>query len=370
MDTNFKILKQVRDGGLISKGDRLVVGLSGGIDSVVLLDVLSRLKEELGLYIAVAHVNYGLRGKESERDERFVKGMAKRYGIHCVIARPKAKIISENLQNTARNFRYGFFLKIAQKVKAEKMAVAHNSDDQAETMLLHLIRGSGLKGLGGMEPARELAKGFSVVRPLLSTTREDIVRYVKERKLKFVEDRTNKTKKYSRNIVRHNILPLLKKHNPNIIGHLCKTAAILRDEDAALDEICHSRGGLSSPRSLSPHVASRERGSLVRNCVRDIFPPIQRGGRGANYRTTVRLWRRNDSKITFNRAGFLEHHVAIQRRILRFAYARLTGGTADLVTDHIDKMIWIISSPAQKGEYSLPRGVKFARKGNTVILFR
>jgi tRNA(Ile)-lysidine synthase len=356
MDTNFAILKRAEKSGLICSGDRVTVGISGGVDSAVLLDALVRLRDGYRLKLYVVHVNYRLRGRESDRDERFVKALARKCGIKCFIkrvncSRPiyRADLLPDksgncgsgghgNLQNTARDLRYEFCLKTARKLKANKIAVAHNADDQAETLLLHLIRGSGLKGLGGMEPSREIAKGITLIRPLLSTTRDEIVKYVKERSLKFVVDRTNRTKKYSRNVIRHDILPLLKKHNPNIIGHLCKTAAILRDEDAALNEFCHPRGS--------------GRGSHARNRVPEI-PDYYLG---------------DDSKVTLSRSHFLKHHIAIRRRLLRLAYARLTGGTADLLTDHIDKMLHIISSSAKEGRYSLPRGVRFVRKGNVIIV--
>ncbi|MBI2341642.1 MAG: tRNA lysidine(34) synthetase TilS [Deltaproteobacteria bacterium] len=353
MDISYAILKGVKESQLINKGDRILVGVSGGIDSVVLLDILARLKEELGLSIHAAHVNYGLRGKESDRDEKFVRGLAKEYDIPCVIARNKAtkpvcrqagNLPRVNLQNSARELRYDFFLKTAKKIKAGKIAVAHHADDQAETVLLHLIRGSGLSGLVGMThtsspPLMGGDKGeggIVLIRPLLSFTKNGLLAYAKERGLKFVQDRTNRTKKYHRNVIRHELLPLLRKYNPNVIERVCKTAAILRDENEALDEIA-ARAFLQS----SGHVCHpRESG----NDKRIIH------------------------KVKFNRLRFIKHHIAIRRRILRLAYAKLTGGTADLLNDHIERMLQIIGSAKKEGEYSLPNGVKFIRKGDAIIL--
>ncbi len=387
MDADFKLLKSIKVSHLFEKDDRIVIGVSGGADSVVLLDALTRLQPEYRFKLCVAHVNYGLRGRESDRDERFVKGLAKKYNIPCVIASSAKRdeaisrkklssgdrhalsglAMTGNLQNSARDIRYNFFLKVAKKVRANKIAVAHHANDQAETILIHLTRGAGLSGLAGMSEIRDFTRGRScpiygakrsplkLVRPLLNCTKEDILLYAKERRLKFVQDRTNRTRKYHRNVIRHDLLPLLRKYNPNIVQHLCKTAAILRDEDDALNEIasraCHPRGSLSSPRKRCARRAVLAGGSHVCNCVPEL-PDYYLG---------------DDSKVTFKRIHFLKHHPAIQRRILRLVYAKLTGGTADLLTDHIDKMIWVISSGKKEGHYSLPRGVKFIRKGDRLL---
>jgi tRNA(Ile)-lysidine synthase len=345
-------LKRVKEENVLSPGDSVLLGLSGGVDSVVLLDVLCKLAPVLGLKLTCAHVNYGLRGRESERDEKFVKALAKKYRVKLFVKNvaERFSVPSTNLQNLARNLRYDFFIKTARKIGADKIAVAHHADDQAETILLHLIRGSGLGGLTGMSPTSfphryvipaqagisgmQGSGGIALIRPLLSLTKGEILAYAKDRGLKYVQDRTNRTSKYTRNAVRRDVLPLLSRYNPSIVAHICKTAAILRDEDDALNKIATE--AFEKLSALSPHGLSSRR--------------------------------KPGSSISFSRARFLKNHIAVQRRILRLAYARLTGGTADLLTDHIDKMIWIIASGTKKGSYCLPKGIKFERKGEKIIL--
>lgn len=325
MDLSHALLKKIKESSLLEAGDRVLIGVSGGVDSVVLLDLLVRLSEDVGLTISIAHVNYGLRGKESDRDEKFVKGLAKKYDCQLFLAKPKGlKNKSDNLQLGARNFRYKFFLDAAKKINADKIALAHHADDQAETVLLHLSRGAGLNGLTGMDSSRELDNVVKLVRPLLPITRKEILGYAKERLLKFVEDSTNKTNKYSRNFIRHDVLPLLSKANPNIVKSLCKTANILRDDDIALDSIAIE-----------------------------------------GFKKVVKV---EKGKVFIQRKGFLKYPMAIRKRILRLAYNYLTGDTADLLTDHIEKMCYLASSLNKKAEYSLPHGLKFVRSDGVIFI--
>jgi len=330
MDVSHAILKKMMTGHLIEPGDVLLAGVSGGVDSVVLLDLLYRFKERSATKVYAAHVNYGLRGRESKRDEAFVKKIAKKYGVPYFVTRP-AKGKKGNLQNSARDLRYDFFLKIAGEVGANKIAVAHHADDQAETVLLHLARGTGLQGLSGMQEKRNLTEGISLIRPLLTFTREDILRYVKERGLKFVEDSTNRTDKYNRNVIRNKVLPELKKVNTGVISGICKTAFIISEDDRYLNDQAAFALKKASP-------ARRPFGG-------DTIP-----------------------HVTLKRPMLVKYNVAIMKRVLRLAYARLTGSTADLLTDHIEKMMWIIFSGTKEGQYSLPKGCEFSRRGNKISL--
>jgi tRNA(Ile)-lysidine synthase len=337
MYNSHKVIKSVVDSQIIEAGDSLLIGVSGGVDSVVLLDVLASIREELGLKIGVAHVNYRLRGRESDGDERFVKGLAEKYNCKFFVKhnppRPpfnkggKGGIRSTNLQQSARNLRYDFFVKTAKKIGANKIAVAHHADDQAETILLHLARGTGLQGLAGMTERRLLDKGISLIRPLLKFTRGDILRYAEERGLKFVEDSTNRTDKYTRNVIRNRVMPELKNVNENVVNSICNTAAILADEERYLN-----KSALSALKKAS-----------------DAF------------------W--GDPKcIIIKRPIFMKYDVVIMKRVLRLAYARLSGSTADLLTDHLDRMLQICNSGKKEGSYSLPNGLKFRRNGNDICL--
>ena len=350
MDVCHAFLKKVRESGLVEPADRIVVGVSGGVDSAVLLDILSRLENEEAISIFIAHVNYGLRGKESDRDEKFVARLAKGYGCKFFVTRnpplsPFRKS-NTNLQNAARDCRYNFFAKVAKDIGANKVALAHHADDQAETLLLHLARGSGLSGLAGMAHRRELGEQVLLIRPLLNFSKAEVREYAKKRSLKYVEDSSNVSPKYYRNILRKEVIPILAKNNPNIVFHLCKTAAILRDENEVLDEM--------TTRAFACSCHPRARGDLLRT--------LDSSATADGYD------KRQAHEIKFKRVLFIKHHIAIRRRMLRLAYARLTGGTADLLTDHIDKMMWIISSGNKEGSYNLPKGVKFNREGNEIIL--
>lgn len=341
----YKIIKSVIDSQIVEAGDSVLLGVSGGVDSVVLLDVLASIREELGLKIDIAHFNYQLRGKASDGDESFVKVLAKKYNCPFFVKQtsPINKTGDTNLQSAARDLRYVFFNKIAQKVGANKIAVAHHADDQAETILLHLTRGSGVNGLLGISAKREIGEGLSLIRPLLSFTKDEILAYAKERKLKFRQDRTNKTKKYQRNAIRHDLLPLVKKYNPNIVQHLCKTATILRDEDRALDEIARAFLQKASP-ARHARLASSQ------------------GEAGGD------AFLGDPSYICIKRPIFIKYNPAIMKRVLRLAYARLTGSTADLLTDHLDRMLQICDSSKKEGSYNLPNGVKFKRNSNEILL--
>lgn len=321
MDIVHSTLKKVREGGLLETGDNVLVGVSGGADSSVLLDVLSVLSTRIGFKLHIAHVNYHLRGRESDRDQRFVIGLGKKYSCTVHIAHPKTVMGNgDNLQNMAREFRYHFFLKTAKELKANKIALAHHADDQAETVLLHIIRGAGLKGLTGMRSSRVLIRGLMLVRPLLSLERSEIRSYAKAKKVKFVEDSTNRTNKYERNVIRNEILPRLKKANPRVVANIYKTSRIIQDDEKCLD-------------SLAKKAYSR-------------------------------LFRDGNAQ----RRALLKLDTAIIKRVFRLAYAGITGATADLLSDHVEKMVSISTSSKRSGSYDLPHGLKFARHMDRISL--
>lgn len=333
MDLFRKFIKKLEENSLIEPSDRIVIGLSGGVDSVVLLDILSKLAVKQALSLYVAHVNYGLRRRESDSDERFVASLAGKYKVplyicsgkvyFAKISRASSAATRKNIQNAARDIRYNFFNETAKKTGANKIALAHHADDQAETLLLHLTRGSGLTGLVGMSSIRKWA-GLAIIRPLLDFTKDEILTYAKKNCLKYVEDSTNKTNKYHRNFIRNDILPLFSRHNSNVVSHICKTASLLRDEDSAL--------GIIASHAFNQICVLEKRMAV------------------------------------FSRSDFLCLHKAVRRRILRLIYGYLTGGTADLLSDHVEKALQIIDSPNKKGKYSLPKGIKFTRNADKIML--
>ncbi len=215
-----KFLAFIKENQLIEKGDRVLMGVSGGADSVVLLDILSQLQNNLGITAAVAHVNYGLR-KESDRDEKFVQKLAERYKL-AYFSR-KAKIAGGNIEEKARETRYSFFNEIANRENFNKIAVAHHKNDLAETFFLNLSRGSGLTGLTSMRP-----KNGPVIRPLLFISKKEILRYSKNKKLEYVDDVTNKDLSFKRNLIRHKIIPPLEEINPDFVENIADEIKDLR----------------------------------------------------------------------------------------------------------------------------------------------
>jgi tRNA(Ile)-lysidine synthase len=209
---------------LWKREDKIVVGVSGGPDSVCLLDILMKLKNKYNFEILVAHVNYRLRGKDSEEDEKFVKGLAEKNNIPVQIL--KLKKNNKSSEEQMRNTRYRFFEKVRSENNFNSVAVAHNQDDQAETFLMRIIRGSGLAGMSSMK-----AKNGYIIRPLLETSRSEIIAYLDFNKLKYRTDKSNRDQKYLRNRIRHQLIPYLEeKFNPNIKILLARNAANVSED--------------------------------------------------------------------------------------------------------------------------------------------
>lgn len=222
---------------MLKKGDKVIVACSGGPDSVALLYLLNQVKKKYDLKLAVAHINHKLRGKESDEDERFVKRLARDLGLDFYAKAFEVKSIAKkkklSIEEAAREVRYGYLNSLARRIKADKIALGHNADDQAETVLMRLIRGAGGLGLSGI-PA---AKG-KIIRPLLEVKREEIEQFLKEADLGFRIDSTNLRKDYLRNRIRLELLPYLKrKYNPKIVDILNRTATILSAQEDYLKRL-------------------------------------------------------------------------------------------------------------------------------------
>lgn len=216
---------------LWSKQESFVVAVSGGPDSLCILDVLYLLSQKTSSTIHVVHVNYGLRGKDSELDEELVCKRAKAYGIDLSVFHPK-KTASSNLEEKLRAVRYLLLEKVRKEKKATLIAVAHHQDDQAETFLLRLLRGSGMRGLSSMLP-----KNGHIVRPLIETSRKDILRYLTERDLPYRTDTSNEQATFLRNRVRHELIPFLEKnYQANIKQILAGTASLLSADYQLFEE--------------------------------------------------------------------------------------------------------------------------------------
>ena len=232
-----EILALCQANGLFLPGERLLVGVSGGPDSMALLHLLARLAPSLEVTLVVAHADHGLRPEASLAEEELVRQEAASLGIPCQVGhlavRQQATASGASLEEAARDLRYGFFATIATSFQASKVVVAHTADDQAEEVLLRLIRGSGRKGLSGMTLLRE----GTVVRPLLTTDKARLLGYLRERGIPFCQDLSNNDRRYLRNRVRLDLLPYLTRFNPNIKQTLRQTATILRDEEVVLEAL-------------------------------------------------------------------------------------------------------------------------------------
>lgn len=219
MQTISKVKKYIQDNMLLTDKAKVIIGVSGGADSMALLDIL----HHLGYDCIIAHCNFHLRGQESYRDEYFVEKVASKYNLKYVSANfDTKKYIEEesiSLEMAARELRYAWFEKIRKEYKADKIAVAHHQDDSVETVLINLIRGTGIRGLSGIPPING-----KVIRPLLSIFREDILEYLKTKHIGFVEDSTNKEDIYTRNKIRLNVIPLLKSINPSVVQAIQRTS--------------------------------------------------------------------------------------------------------------------------------------------------
>jgi len=232
-----KIQETIKKHNLIQSQDKILVGVSGGPDSLALLLLLYNLKSKLGLTLHIAHFDHGLR-KNSASDAIFVNNWAKKLGIPISIKKVNAEIFQKNgsLEELCRQSRLDFFIHTAKTIKADKIALGHNLGDQAETVLMRLLRGSGLSGLSGIS-AKRVIRGAVFIRPLLETTRCQIDRFLKNKGVKPRIDSTNQEEIFTRNKIRHHLIPLLRnKYNPNILKVLANLAETVADDYEYLDQ--------------------------------------------------------------------------------------------------------------------------------------
>jgi len=299
--------------------DKIIVAVSGGIDSCVLLHSMVRLSKELGCKISAAHFNHQARAEESYLDQEFVSSLAVEYGLEFFLGNgdvfSESKINKITFQDAARRMRRDFLCKTLEKTRSDFIALGHNSDDQAETLLINLLRGSGLKGLGGMFEARD-----SIIRPLLNCSRMEIEDYAEKSNVSFREDSSNKKKDYLRNRIRHDLLPVLESYNPRIKKSLAQTAKILRDEEVLL--------------------SLQDKGHL-KNIIIKRKPELQ---------INLQLYRELPA-IFHNRLSW---------SLLRIVY----GGESRFSYRHVSALKRIILKKAPGGPVSLPQGWRFISRGD------
>ena len=313
------VIKKVRSTisryNMMSPGDLVVIAVSGGPDSVCLLDILCKLKEELGIGIVVAHFNHGLRPEQDEHETRFVERMAVSLHLPFESERADPVVLKEkgSLEERARDARYQFLLQVKHKVSAQKIALGHNLNDQAETVFMRLLRGSGPSGLAGIPPNRD----NEIVRPLIEVARSEIEFYLSQEELKYVIDSSNLKTSYLRNRIRLELLPELKKYQPRIVELLGQTAEIVRSEDELL--LSHARAWIKKHSEV------------------------------------------DHGKVVIPLAAFTSLPDALKKRVIRFAL-RMTGGNLRRVNmRHITAIKAVAEAERPQSKVDLPNGVVMKR---------
>lgn len=260
-----RLLAGIAQHSMLRAGDRVGVAVSGGADSVALLRLLLEARERLGIVLSVAHFNHKLRGRSSDEDEGFVARLADQLGLTFHVGRGEVAVVAQrdkiNLEDAARRARYAFFAKLAETGQLTHVAVAHTADDQAETVLAHIFRGTGLAGLGGIHPM-----AGHIVRPLLQVRRAELRSYLRAKKQTWREDATNRDTTRMRARIRKKLMPLLEKSfQPAVVGHLGKLAELARDDEALLENVSNERAA-----------ALFERGAnVVRISIPELLRPVR-----------------------------------------------------------------------------------------------
>jgi len=268
-----RVFAYIRRHELLKPGDRVGVAVSGGADSVALLRLLLELRKELGIVLSVVHFNHKLRGAESDEDEQFVVELARRYKLQVYSERGEVAVHAaekrQSVETAARELRYRFFRQLLLSGAVHRIATAHTLDDQAETVLLRLVRGAGTRGLSGIYPQLSVAssqfsighQGLSIIRPLLGIRRKDLEACLTALGQAWREDRSNRDLRHARNRVRHGILPRLERNlNPAVREVLAETAEIAREEEAFWQQQVNQ----FLPQVCAAGTASLHRASLVR----------------------------------------------------------------------------------------------------------
>ncbi|MCX5694482.1 MAG: tRNA lysidine(34) synthetase TilS [Candidatus Omnitrophica bacterium] len=291
-----KMLVTINRYSLIQRGDKVLIAVSGGPDSLTLLLKLSGLKSKLGLTLHIVHLDHGFRN-DSKLDALFVKDLGQKLNIPVTIKRlPLQKTkIKGSLEEFFREERLKFFIQTAKKVKANKIALGHNLDDQAETVLMRLLRGTGLSGLSGISPKRNI-HGAIFIRPLLETTRNQIDQFLKKRKINPRIDSTNQEDIFLRNKIRHYLIPLLKeKYNPNILKVLANLAESVSYDYEYLDQVA-KRSLKSNPLRINIKKITKLHPSILRLKLRQSIAFIQKGMRRITFQHIKEL-----EDLIFNR---------------------------------------------------------------------
>jgi len=331
-DLPHRVAQFIKEHQLLFPGEKVVVAVSGGADSVCLFHTLWQLREELGIELLIAHLNHMLRGAESDSDAAYVAELARKFSVPAVIETEDVAAYHKkkrgSLEDAARELRYAFLARVAERTSASKVAVGHTRDDNIETILLHLLRGTGMAGLRGLLASSELVctgqkVPVRIVRPLLEISREETLAYCDMYALQPRADSSNTSPQFLRNRIRMELLPLLRSYNPNIDHALLRLGAIAKDDIAFLEQ---------KAAELWDELALEEE-------------------------TTIYLDSRRLSMLP----------TSLQRQILRKAVEKLQGNLRDIEANHIEAMLSCLTKPAGK-KLSLPHGLHLFTGYRWIIL--
>ncbi|HZP00703.1 MAG TPA: tRNA lysidine(34) synthetase TilS [Terriglobia bacterium] len=316
---------EMRRSAMFRPGERVGVAVSGGPDSVLLLEFMNQFARRLGLYLAVVHFNHHLRGAESDEDERWVSNRAEALGLEFIQGEARvlqvARAKHRNLEATARELRYRFFFSLINQGRLSRVATAHTANDQAETVLMRLLRGAGTRGLGGIYPVLE----GKIVRPFLNLQRSEIEAEVEKRQLEFRVDSTNRDPRFLRNRIRTELLPeLAKDYNPDIVRLLKQLADRARDDEAYLEQQARERA-----KAWRIHQGDEER------------IPVQ---------------------------PLLEFHPAIARRVLRQMIQTAWRQAGSVTHSHIEALLHLVSGSQSGRRLVLPGGLAARREFDWLVI--
>jgi tRNA(Ile)-lysidine synthase len=329
---------------MLRAGERVGVGVSGGADSVALLMLLLELREKLGIVVSVAHLNHKLRSKASETDEKFVAALAAKHGlefhVESVDVAARAKREKANLEDAGRRARYEFFARLVAEGKVDVVAVAHTADDQAETVLGHILRGTGLAGLGGIHPQTD-----NVVRPMLEVRRAELRAYLRAKKQKWCEDATNQDTARMRARIRKKLLPLLERtFQGGVVERLGSLAEFAREDEEFLELLAQE------------HCAVLARSTTVetRISVRDLLRPIK----GQKLYTEGTESTEGTEK---------KNQAALTKRMLRRLIEERKSGSGQIAGQHIAAVLELARRGENGKAVQLPGGVDIRRERNDVV---
>ena len=325
-----RVLQFIRQHHLLPGQPKLLVAVSGGPDSVCLLHILFKLKDELGTGLHIAHLNHQLRGADSEADAEYVTELAHPLGIPVTVERRDVKSYQAkhrlSLEEAAREVRYTFLAEAAMSTGARQVAVGHTVDDHVETILMHLIRGSGTRGLHGLQPRTEWqfqGSSLTVIRPLLSTSRAETTSHCHRHQLMPRLDVSNLSLSPLRNRIRLELLPLMQSYNPQITEALLRMARIAGDDLDFINE---------ESKQLWEQTAQEQENTII-----------------------------------LDKKQFLELPLALKRHLLRVAIEKLIGNLKDVETRHIEQLIAALTKPAGR-KISLPYGLTFVIEYDRYLL--